>query len=915
MKIVIVGGVAGGATAAARMRRNSEDAEIILIERGDYISYANCGLPYYLGGVIQDRDNLFVQTPQSFGKRFNVDVRVKEEVTAIDAEKKNVTIRTRDGKEYTESFDKLLLSPGAAPVRPPLPGIDTKGIFTLRNVNDTDAIKNYIDTHHVRSAVVVGAGFIGLEMSENLVHRGINVSIVEMGDQVMAPLDYSMAAIVHQELTNNGVNLYLKEAVESFAAVASTDNGASASSANASVNASKRISVNLKSGTKIEADLVILSIGVRTETSLAVNAGIKLGEAKGIFVDEYLETSKKDIYAVGDAIEFPHPVSKKPWLNLLAGPANRQARIVADNIIFGNKLKYDGSIGTAIAKVFDLTVASTGLPAKRLKQLGMDYVSSFTHSQAHASYYPGGGMLDIKITFNKQDGKLLGAQIVGPEGVDKRIDEFAAVIKRGGTIYDLIETEHAYAPPFSSAKDPVAIAGYVASNIVEDKVDTFTWRELPELTKDADKAVLIDVRTKDEFDTGHIANAINVPVDDIRDRLNDIPKDKEILIYCGVGLRGYIASRILQGHGYNKIKNLSGGIRTYNVANAKVKPPVPFNDKDQGPSAPTVGSNSSGSSGSGSSGSCSSGSCSSGSTKSCCGASYHQSCSAQAAVNSNNMRNSSNANDVGSVANKVVKTIDARGLQCPGPILKLKQGIEAINQGEAVKVIAKELSFTRDAEAWCKTTGNTFGSFTKDDGYYEVYVMKGGAVSSTNILSQEAAANMSACSLMAATNGITMQQSNKGKTFIMFSDDLDKALATFVLANGAAATGEKVTIFFTFWGLNVIKKTKKPNVAKDFFGRMFSMMLPGSSEGLKLSKLNMFGAGSRMMRYIMAKKGIASLESLRDEALKSGVEFIACDMSMDVMGVSKEELLEEVTYGGVATYMERANNAGLNLFI
>ena len=837
MKVVIIGGVAGGATAAARMRRNCEDAEIVLIERGDYISYANCGLPYYLGGVISDRDDLFVQTPASFGKRFNVDVRVQQEVTAIDKDAKSLTIRTRDGKEYTESYDKLLLSPGAAPVRPPLPGIDNEGIFTLRNVHDTDAIKSYMQTHDVQQAVIVGGGFIGLEMAENLVHSGVEVSVVEMANQVMGPIDYSMAAIVHQELVNNGVKLYLEQAVESFEKV---DAG---------------LQVNFKSGIKTQAQLVILSIGVRAETKLAVDAGIELGEMRGIKVDKYLKTSANDIYAVGDAIEYPHPITGKPWLNFLAGPANRQARIVADNIIFGDKVVYEGSIGTAVAKVFGLTVASTGLPSKRLDLMGIDHIGSYTHSAAHASYYPGGGMLDIKITFDKKTGQLYGAQVVGPEGVDKRIDEFAMVIKHKGTIYDLMELEHAYAPPFSSAKDPVAIAGYVASNLIEGRFEGIGWRELRDI--DRDSIALIDVRTQEEHSVGHIPGDVNIPLDSLRDRLSEIPRDKKVVLYCGVGLRGYVASCILKGHGFNNVVNLCGGLRTYSIANAKV--PMPSSS-----SSVTKASN-----------------CSPG-------------CSTASATVASGEVDLSN----------VEKVIDARGLQCPGPILKLKKGIEELQDGQVVQITAGEVSFTRDAESWCKSTGNTFIKAENKDGAWHVFIRKGG----TTALA-EAQGSMSACAATA------LAPKNDGKTFIMFSDDLDKALATFVLANGAAATGKKVTIFFTFWGLNAIKKIDKPAVEKDFFGKMFGMMLPSSTHGLKLSKMHMMGAGTKMMRYLMNKKGIESLESLRQQAIDNGVEFIACEMSMDVMGVKKEELLDNVTLGGVATYMERADHANVNLFI
>lgn len=451
MRIIIIGGVAGGATAAARIRRLTEEAEILLFEKGKYISYANCGLPYYIGGIIEERGKLFVQTPEAFGRRFHIDVRTESEVTKIDTTKKTVTVSTADGRDYTETYDKLLLSPGASPVVPPLPGIDSEGIFTLRNVSDTDRIKAFLDGGKVRRAVIVGGGFIGLEMAENLKHAGLDVAVVEMANQVMGPIDYSMAALVHEHLQEKGVKLYLEQAVESF----SREND--------------MLTVHFKSGITLETDMVLLSIGVRAETRLAQEAGLRMGEMRGIWVNEYLQTSEEGVYAVGDAIEFPHPITGKPWFNFLAGPANRQARIVADNIVMGNSVRYEGAIGTAIAKVFDLTVASTGLPAKRLRQMGMPYLSATIHQGSHAGYYPGSLQMSLKVTFSPEDGRLYGAQIVGYDGVDTRIDQLALAIKQGATAEQLTSLEHAYAPPFSSAKDPVAIAGYVAGNILTGK--------------------------------------------------------------------------------------------------------------------------------------------------------------------------------------------------------------------------------------------------------------------------------------------------------------------------------------------------------------------------------------------------------------------------------------------------------------
>ena len=815
MKIIIIGGVAGGATTAARIRRADESAEIILFEKGKYISYANCGLPYYIGGVIQEREKLFVQTPEAFSNRFHIDVRTESEVIAINREKKSVTVRAINGSTYEESYDKLLLSTGASPVRPPLRGIDLNGIFTLRNVADTDKIKSYIQTHNPQKAVVVGAGFIGLEMAENLHAQGAEVSIVEMGNQVMAPIDFSMAALVHQHLMDKGVNLYLEQAVDSFE------------------QEGKRLKVKFKNGHSILADIVILSIGVRPETSLAKAAQLTIGPAGGIAVNDYLQTSDSSIYAIGDAIEYRHPITGKPWLNYLAGPANRQGRIVADNIL-GSQIPYEGAIGTSIAKVFDMTVASTGLPAKRLRLEKIDYVSSTIHPSSHAGYYPNALPMSIKITFDKQTGRLYGAQIVGYDGIDKRIDEFALVIKHNGTIYDLLSIEQAYAPPFSSAKDPVALAGYVAENILSGKVSLCYWRDLKDSKPES--TILLDIRTQDEYALGSLPGAINIPLDELRERMNELPKDKAIITFCAVGLRGYLAYRILVQHGFTNVKNLSGGLKTYKAA---VAPIVLHEDQKE----------------------------------------------------DNAERETSHAESTPSSSRTI--RIDACGLQCPGPILKMKKTMDQLTPGERVEISSTDPGFPRDAAAWCKTTGNQLISKESSAGKSVVVIEKKDPKACQTVTSCE----------------------NKGKTFIMFSDDLDKALATFVLANGAAATGQKVTIFFTFWGLNVIKKSDKPRVAKNIYGKMFEMMLPSCSKKLKLSKMNMGGIGSRMMRHIMKKNQIHSLEELRQQALENGVEFIACQMSMDVMGIKKEELLEEVTIGGVATYMERADNANVNLFI
>ena len=814
MNYLIIGGVAGGATVAARLRRMDEKANIILFERGKYVSYANCGLPYYIGDTINNREKLFVQTAKGLTDRFRIDIRTEQEVTAIRPDKKEVEIKNLStGETYTETYDKLVLSPGAEPLRPGIEGIGSKKIFTLRNVPDTDTIKNYVNTENPKRAIVVGGGFIGLEMAENLHDLGIQVDVVEMANQVMAPLDFSMAAIVHRQLTDKGVGLHLEDGVSRFE---EKDGG---------------VTVHLRSGKQIATDMVLLSIGVRPETKLAKDAGLAIGERGGIAVNDYMQTSDADIYALGDAVEVRHLVTGQPALIPLAGPANKQGRIVADNIVFGNKEKYPGSIGTSIAKVFDLTVAAAGANAKLLQRNNIPYISSYTHGASHAGYYPGAVPLSIKILFAPENGKLLGAQIVGFNGVDKRIEMLAQVIQRGGTVHDLAELEHAYAPPYSSAKDPVNMAGFVAENILNKKSRIIQWRELAELPADT---IRIDVRTHDEYKLGTIPGFINIPVDELREHLDELPKEKPIVVTCAVGLRGYLAYRILVQNGFKHVRNLSGGYKTWSVATAPIKEIV--SHKPEIPESTSYG-------------------------------------------NSDSQIN--------------LLKVDACGLMCPGPVMQLKKNYKALKIGEQLQITATDQAFGKDVTSWCKMTGAELVALENKNGVVAATIRKQEKTASCEISRNNA----------------------DNKTLIVFSDDLDKALASFVIANGAASTGKKVTMFFTFWGLNVIKKQHKPTVTKDIFGKMFGWMLPTHSGKLKLSKMNMGGAGSWMMRLIMKRKRIDSLESLIQQAIDNGVEMIACTMSMDVMGVQKEELMDNVTLGGVASYLERAEEANVNLFI
>ena len=547
MKYIIIGAVAGGASTAARLRRLDENAEIVIFEKGDYISYANCGLPYYIGDVIKDRNKLFVQTAASFNKRFNIDVRIKTEVMAIDPERKTVkALNLESGTTYEETYDKLVLSPGAEPIRPPLPGINLQGIFTLRNVSDTDYIKEYVNKVKAGKAVIVGGGFIGLEMAENLHAIGMDVTIIEMGNQILAPADFPIAALVQKHIRSKGVKLQLNTTVSGFDREGET------------------LKVWLKGGENIEADVVILSIGVRPDTKLAVAAGLSLGSAKGILVNEYLQTSDPDIYAVGDAIEFINPITGSSMITYLAGPANKQGRICANNIVLGNSHSYHGSINTAIVKVFDMTVGVAGLASKHLNAASIKHIVSTTHSGSHAGYYPDSQQMSIQIAFSTENGQLLGAQVAGYDGADKLLDILSSVIKRNGTIYDLVEFEHAYAPPYSSAKDPVNMAGFVAENILLNRLHILYWNDVASL---GENDMLIDVRSPEEYASGTIPNAINIPVDDLRKRINELPRDKNIYIFCQVGLRGYLAQRILLQNGYEKVRNISGGYALWNVCN------------------------------------------------------------------------------------------------------------------------------------------------------------------------------------------------------------------------------------------------------------------------------------------------------------------------------------------------------------
>ncbi len=818
-KIVIVGGVAGGMSCAARARRLSETAEIVVFERGEHVSFANCGLPYHLGGTIADREKLLVTTPELLAKRFRIDVRALHEVLSIDRAAKTVTVRnlTTDA-EFTEHYDALVLSPGGRAITPPIDGIDLPGVHPLRNLDDMDAIMERLDRNVARRAVVIGGGFIGLETAEELRHRGLEVTLLELGKQVFLPFDREMTMPLMQQLQLHGVDVRLTTTAASIAEQGDV------------------LAVTLTDGDTVLADTVVLAIGVRPEASLAEAAELELGTTGGIKTAPNMQTSDANIYAVGDAVEVTHAVSNQPALIPLAGPANRQGRLAAD-AIFGRDVSYKATQGTAICKVFDITAAATGLNEALAKRCGIEVETVYAHPNNHASYYPGAVGMTLKMLFAPDTGKVLGAQIVGTNGVDKRIDVFATAIAAGMTVFDLEELELAYAPPYGSAKDPVNIAGFIAANALRGDAALCHLDDVDNLT---DEQVLIDVRTQEELVTGVIGNAtLTIPVDELRNRLDEIPRDKEILLYCAVGLRGYIACRILNQHGF-RCRNLTGGYKLWAMAHKL----------DAAPAGATV-----------------------------CG----KPVDLPPAPPETSMTDSA-----------ITKTIDACGLQCPGPIMEVKSAIDELVAGETLAVTTTDPGFLADIPSWCNSTGNSLLSAKPaGDGVYEAVIRKGGDAP------------------VATGGGV----STKEKTIVVFSNDFDKVMAAFIIANGAAAMGSKVTLFFTFWGLNVLRKDEKVRVKKTFVEKMFGWMMPRGAKKLPLSKMHFGGMGKAMMLGIMKKKKVATLDALIGSAKLAGIQMVACAMSMDVMGIHEEEMIDGVEIGGVAMYLDAAERGSMNLFI
>lgn len=848
LRILVVGGVAGGATFAARARRLSEEAEIIIFEKDEYISFANCGLPYHIGKEITCRDALLLQTPKAMKQRYNIDVRVKNEVIAINRNDKNIMIKNLLTNEtYQEHYDVLVLSPGAKPFVPPLEGLnfnnnshlhsDNLGIFTLRNMQDMDNINQWIENHNVKNAVIVGGGYIGLEMIEALHNRNISIDLLELAPQVMNVIDQEMATLIHHELLDHGIKLHLNSALKSVSQQQDSNK--------------LEIKFTYNNVTEqLETDLIILAIGVKPEITLAKNAGLTIGNLGGIVVDEYLRTNDENIYALGDAIEVKDFTTETSALIPLAGPANRQGRIVADNI-FIKPTKYIATQGTGICKIFDLTVGTTGVNEKTLLRNKLEYEKIYLHSNDHASYYPNATPITCKILFHPKTGKIYGVQAIGIKGVDKRIDVFASAIRDKLTVFDLQNYELSYAPPFGSAKDLVNYAGFIAGNVIDgtSKVCHASYINDNHQAIHKQEIILLDVRTPAEFTSGTISNSINIPLDELRQRLPELPQNKEIIVFCKVGLRGYLACRILQQHNFN-CKNLSGGYKTYLLFN-------PLYDFKQH---------------------------------------YMEKCQTM-----NNPFEDQQIFDLDTL--KANCSIDASNLQCPGPIQQLQLALNNLQDGEILEILTSDKGFLRDAQSWCQATNNKYlGSKKHNVQQQKTFICKG--------INNNMDDNNSFSS-----NNLNQNHNAKHMTIVVFSNDLDKALASFIIANGASSMGYKVTIFFTFWGLNILRKDNPQNIKKTFIEKILGFMMPRGAKKLALSKMHFCGIGTAMIKNIMHQKNVTSLPELINTAKNNGIELIACNMTMELMGIKHEELIDNVTLGGVATYIQNASQGGINLFI
>lgn len=831
MKLVVIGGVAAGMSTAARARRLDESAEIVVLEKSHHVSFANCGLPYHIGGVIKERDRLLLQTPDSLKESLNLDVRTAHEVLSMDPIQKSLRVKNLEtGEEYTESYDKLAYCPGAEAVRPPIAGLDLPGVHVLRRIGDMDQIKKLVDFELEEQvagrrgpvqAVVVGAGYIGLEMAENLAHLGVKVTVVELSDQILPPIDKEMSIPVENHLRARGIKLHL-----STAAAAISEKG-------------KALLVELNSGVMLDADLVIMSAGVRPATALAVAAGIELGGRGGIKVNAHMQTNFPDIYAAGDVVETPHTVLPGQWLAPLAGPANRQGRVVGENVCGRNTI-YKHTQGTSIVKVFDMVAGGTGATEKQLIREGVPYRKIHIHPSGHAGYYPGTSTMHIKLLFD-DSGRILGAQACGFDGVDKRLDVLATALRSGMSVYELQDLELSYAPPFGSAKDPINMSGFVASNVLLGDIKLWYAEDYPTKTQDAK---LVDVRTKDEFDIWHIPGAENVPLAQFRELSQTWDRNTKIRLYCGVGFRSYLAYRSLVQRGFSDVETLSGGSTTFRY--------------------------------------------------------YHQVTHETEALPAPvlNYAETESLFKRAPAASGLSIDLDCTGLACPGPIMKLSEKVKDLKPGDEVTIHVSDPGFANDGPAWCQRNGHELVSMVPEGSGYAATIRKGGAGA---LVSAQAA---------------SVQASGPAKTsFVVFSGDLDKLIAAFIIANGAIAMGEEVSMFFTFWGLNALRKKNPPRRQKKLMEKMFSTMMPSSADALKLSQMHMAGAGTAMIKSVMKQHNVQSLPELMQSAQKGGARIIACTMTMDLLGIAPSDLMDGIEFGGVASFLGEAAQSQTTLFI
>ena len=826
MKIVVVGGVALGATFSTRMRRLSEEHEITIYEKSGFVSYANCGLPYNLSGKIA-REKLEVSTPEDLKKAFNINVNVYHEVTKIDTASKKLTIENvKTGKTITDTYDKLVLGPGTRALVLPIPGMDKeKAVFTLKNLDDLDKVTEYIKNENPKKAVVFGAGFIGLEVAESLIEAGWDVSVIDIADTVVK-LDKDMSSLAENELTDNGIKLYLKAFTDEIDV--------------------KNKEVVLKDGRRIPYELIFATAGIKPNTEFIAAAGIKVDDRGIVVTNKQMQTSDKDVYAGGDIVYTPHAITGKKVYSPLAWGANRQARVIANHIA-GIKDEQPPTFNTAIIKLFRKGAAQTGLSEFAAKQEGFEIGTSIIDSNHHAGYYPGAKKVITKLIFDKGTLRILGGQAVG-ENPDKKIDVIATAIQNEATLYDLQDLNLAYSPPYGSARDVINVVASVAINGIERNIKYVRGMDVPE------GAYIIDVRPEVVFSMGSMPGAINIDKEELRtsDKLPS-DKDREIHLLCNTGHESYNAWSILSGMGYTNLINIQGGLQHYNAwkkattytpeLSSTISQPVA---KDASASAPVASA---------------------------------------------------------TPANGVVHDVDCSGLSCPGPILKVANKLKEVNDGDILNVKATDFGFETDIKVWATKNGHTVMSVTSDNDGVKAQIAKG-SVSKAGVINEDTKALAGA-----------MLQGKKKATIVLFSGDYDKMIGAMIIAQAAASLGTEVTIFTTFWGLNALRVKPKKRIKKTFIEKRFAKKMPMGAAKLPLSQMNMGGLGKKMIKSIMKKHNVTTPEVMLQQSIDMGINIIACTMSMDLMGLKKEELIDGIGFAGAAAYVAESDDSNLTLFI